>query len=296
MEKKKLFTGAATALITPLTPEGVDYPRLAKLIDWQIEQGISALVICGSTGEPSTLGDDEHRDVLRFAAKQIAGRVPMIAGAGSNDTAYAIDLVKVAKAAGADGALVVTPYYNKATQKGLIKHYTMIADEGGLPIILYNVPSRTGVTIEPATYEVLADHPNIVGIKEASGAMTKTVDTMSRVAGKLTLYSGNDEEVVPLMSIGAQGVISVLSNLLPAKTNEMCMRFLNGDVKGAAEMQLHYRPLIDALFCEVNPIPVKAAMAAMGFCEDFLRMPLTPMEPAHRENLLALMRKEGLPV
>ena len=296
MEKKKLFTGAATALITPLTPEGVDYPRLAKLIDWQIEQGISALVICGSTGEPSTLTDDEHRDVLRFAAKQIAGRVPMIAGAGSNDTDYAIDLARVAKEAGADGALVVTPYYNKATQKGLIKHFSMVAEEGGLPVILYNVPSRTGVTIEPATYEALAEHPGIVAIKEASGAIAKTVDTMSRVAGKLTLYSGNDEEIVPLMSIGAQGVISVLSNLLPAKTNEICTRFLSGDVKGAAAMQLHYRPLIDALFCEVNPIPVKAAMAALGFCDDYLRMPLTSMEPEHKANLLALMRKEGLNV
>ena len=180
--------------------------------------------------------------------------------------------------------------------KGLIKHFAMVAEEGGLPVILYNVPSRTGVTIEPATYEALAEHPGIVAIKEASGAMAKTVDTMSRVAGKLTLYSGNDEEVVPLMSIGAQGVISVLSNLLPAKTNEMCTRFLNGDVKGAAAMQLHYRPLIDALFCEVNPIPVKAAMAAMGFCEDYLRMPLTSMEPEHKANLLALMRKEGLNV
>ena len=284
MEKKKLFTGAATALITPLTPEGVDYPRLAKLIDWQIEQGISALVICGSTGEPSTLTDDEHRDVLRFAAKQIAGRVPMIAGAGSNDTDYAIDLARVAKEAGADGALVVTPYY------------TMVAEEGGLPVILYNVPSRTGVTIEPATYEALAEHPDIVAIKEASGTIAKTVDTMSRVAGKLTLYSGNDEEIVPLMSIGAQGVISVLSNLLPAKTNEICTRFLSGDVKGAAAMQLHYRPLIDALFCEVNPIPVKAAMAALGFCDDYLRMPLTSMEPEHKANLLTLMRKEGLNV
>ena len=296
MEKVKLFTGAATALITPLTPEGVDYPRLAKLIDWQIEQGIRALVICGSTGEPSTLTDDEHRDVLRFAAKQIAGRVPMIAGAGSNDTAYAIDLARVAREAGADGALVVTPYYNKATQKGLIRHFTMVAEEGGLPIILYNVPSRTGVTIEPATYEALADHPNIVGIKEASGAIAKAVDTMSRVAGRLTLYYGNDEEIVPLMSIGAQGVISVLSNLLPAKTNEICTRFLSGDVKGAAALQLRYRPLIDALFCEVNPIPVKAAMAALGFCDDYLRMPLTSMEPEHKEKLLALMRKEGLPV
>ena len=294
--KNTVFTGAATALVTPLTKDGVDYNAFADLIEWQIAEGIDALVIAGTTGEGSTLSDEEHRAVLKFSAEQIRGRVPMIAGTGSNDTAYAIDLTKYACEVGCDAMLLVTPYYNKATQKGLIASFTAIADASTKPCILYNVPSRTGVTIEPATYEALAEHPGIVAIKEASGAIAKTVDTMSRVAGKLTLYSGNDEEIVPLMSIGAQGVISVLSNLLPAKTNEICTRFLSGDVKGAAAMQLHYRPLIDALFCEVNPIPVKAAMAALGFCDDYLRMPLTSMEPEHKANLLALMRKEGLNV
>ena len=294
MKKETLFTGAATALITPFDENGVNYEKLGRLIDWQIDSGIDALVICGTTGEASTMTDDEHRDVIDYSVKKVAGRVPVIAGAGSNDTSYALDLIKCAEASGVDGTLVVTPYYNKATQKGLIKMYTQLADAATKPIILYNVPSRTGVNIEPSTYAALADHERIVGIKEANGNLSKIVETMSLVRGKLDLYSGNDDQIVPLLAMGGKGVISVLSNVMPAETSEMCAAFFRGEVEKAAEMQCKYFALINALFCEVNPIPVKAAMAAMGFCEDYLRLPLTPMEDATRAKLFALMRAEGL--
>lgn len=292
--KKRIFTGAATALITPFNESGIDYEQFARLINWQIEAGINGLVVCGTTGEASTMTDDEHRDAITFAVKTAAGRVPIIAGTGSNDLAYAKDLVRCACESGADAVLAVTPYYNKATQKGLINMYTAIADESDVPVILYNVPSRTGVNIEPSTYEVLADHDNIVAIKEANGNISKIVETMSKVHGKLDLYSGNDDQIVPLMALGGIGVISVLSNLLPAETALMCRKFLDGDVAGSAAMQYKYHALIDALFCEVNPIPVKAAMAKMGFCENTLRLPLTPMEEAHAEKLYELMRAEKL--
>lgn len=296
MTENSIFRGAATALITPLTADGIDYENFGKLIDWQIDEGIDALVICGTTGEGSTLSDEEHRDALEFAYKRAAGRVPMIAGTGSNDTAYAIDLTKFACEIGYEGMLLVTPYYNKATQNGLIKTFTAIADESTKPCLLYNVPSRTGVNIEPATYGVLADHPMITGIKEANSNISKIVETMAIVGDKLDLYSGNDDQVVPLLSLGGSGVISVLSNVLPKETSQMCHKFFDGDIEGALKMQLDYLPLINALFCEVNPIPVKAAMAAMGFGENYLRLPLTPMEDAHRENMLALMRQQGLNV
>ena len=294
MKKETLFTGAASALVTPLDANGVNYEQLGRLIDWQIESGINALVVCGTTGEASTLTDDEHREVIDYSVKRAAGRVPVIAGAGSNDTAYALDLIKCAEASGADGTLVVTPYYNKATQNGLIKMYTQLADAAKKPMILYNVPSRTGVNIEPSTYAALADHERIVGIKEANGNLSKIVETVALVDGKLDLYSGNDDQIVPLLAMGGKGVISVLSNLLPAETAEMCAAFFRGDVQKAAKMQCKYHALINALFCEVNPIPAKAAMAAMGFCEDYLRMPLTPMEDANKAKLFALMRAEGL--
>ena len=294
--KKKItvFEGVATALVTPLTENGIDYDLFGKLIDWQIDSGVNGLVVCGTTGEASTLSDDEHRDAIAFAAKRANGRVPIIAGTGSNDTAYALDLTRCACEAGADAMLVVTPYYNKATQKGLIKMFTEIADKSTKPVILYNVPSRTGVNIAPKTYAALADHPNIVGIKEANGDISKIVETMAYVGDKLDLYSGNDDQIVPLMSLGGKGVISVLSNLLPAETALMCRKFLDGDIRGAAAMQMKYHALIDALFCEVNPIPVKAAMAKMGWCENYLRLPLTPMEEANAEKLYALMRAENL--
>ena len=296
MRTNSIFRGAATALITPMTETGVDYPALEKLINWQIDEGIDALVICGTTGESSTLTDEEHREVLRFSMEVAAGRVPMIAGTGSNDTAYAIDLTKYACELGYDGMLVVTPYYNKTTQKGLVAMFNAIADASTKPIILYNVPSRTGVNIEPATYLKLAEHPNIAAIKEASGNLSKIMETMALVGDKLDLYSGNDDQIVPLMAIGGQGVISVLSNVAPKETSEMCHKVFDGDIAGAMKMQLDYLPLINTLFCEVNPIPVKAAMAAMGWCEDILRLPLVPMEDAHRATLLAKMRDMGINV
>ncbi|MBQ9736674.1 MAG: 4-hydroxy-tetrahydrodipicolinate synthase [Clostridia bacterium] len=296
MAKKCVFKGAATALITPLTEAGIDYDAFGRLIDWQISEGINGLVVCGTTGEASTLTDDEHRDAIAFAAKRAAGKVPVIAGTGSNDLDYALDLTRCACEAGADAILSVTPYYNKATQKGLYQMYARIADASTVPVILYNVPSRTGVNIEPKTYEALAEHENIVGIKEANGNISKIVETMARVRGKLDLYSGNDDQIVPLMALGGVGVISVLSNLMPRETVELCNRFLRGDVAGAADLQCRYHRLIDALFSEVNPIPVKAAMAAMGYCEDYLRMPLTPMEDATRANLLDAMREQGIRV
>ncbi len=294
MKQNSIFRGAATALITPLTRDGIDFAQFKRLIDWQIDEGIDALVIAGTTGEGSTLTDAEHREAIRFAVETAAGRVPIIAGTGSNDTDYAIDLTRFSCEVGADAMLVVTPYYNKATQKGLIRMYETIADASTKPLILYNVPSRTGVGIEPKTYQALADHPMISAIKEANGNISKIVETRALVGDKLDIYSGNDDQVVPILSVGGAGVISVLSNLLPRQTSEMCKRFFAGDLEGSLRMQLDYLPLINALFSEVNPIPVKAAMAAMGYCEDFLRLPLTPMEDEHRAVLLSLMRAHGL--
>jgi len=295
MGKKTIFTGVATAMITPYDEKGnVDYKDLARMIDFQLAGGVDALVACGSTGEPSTMSDDEHREVIEFTVKYVAGRVPVIAGAGSNDTAYALDLIKCAASSGADAMLVVTPYYNKATQKGLIKMFTQLADASPKPIILYNVPSRTGVNIEPSTYAALADHDNIMGFKEANGNLSKIVETMALVGDKLDLYSGNDDQITPLLAMGGKGDISEMSDVVPAETVELCESFFRGDVKKSAAMQCKYHALIDALFCEVNPIPAKAAMAAMGFCDDYLRLPLTPMEDANKEKLYALMRKEGL--
>ena len=296
MKKKTVFRGIATALITPFKDGQVDYDAYGRFIDWQIEHGINALVACGTTGESSTLSDDEHRKTLAYAVKRAAGRVPVIAGTGSNELDYAVDLSKYAVSVGADAILVVTPYYNKATQKGLIGMYTAIADAAKVPTILYNVPSRTGVNIEPKTYAALAEHPNIVAFKEANGNISKIVETMSYVRGKLDLYSGNDDQIVPLMAMGGIGAISVLSNILPRETVEITERFFAGDVAGAAELQCRYHALIDALFSEVNPIPVKAAVAAMGFTENTLRLPLTELEEGHKQTLLALMRKEGLAV
>ncbi len=296
MNRTPIFEGAATALITPLNENGVDYPKFKELIEWQIEEGIDALVIAGTSGEGSTLTDEEHKEVLRFSVEVANGRVPIIAGTGSNDTAYAIELTKYACEAGCDAMLVVTPYYNKATQKGLIKMFTAIADVSTKPIILYNVPSRTGINIEPKTYAVLAEHPMIKGIKEANGSIDKIVETMALCGDKLDLYSGNDDQIVPLMSVGGKGVISVLSNLLPKETSEMCHKFLDGDVKGAAQMQFDFFPLVKALFSEVNPIPAKAAMAAMGYCEDYVRLPLTPMEEDTKAVLMSEMRKMGINV
>lgn len=294
MTKNPIFRGAATALVTPLNENGIDYVQLKKLIDWQIDQGIDALVIAGTTGEGSTLTDEEHRELLREAIKMIDGRVPAIAGTGSNDTAYAIDLTKYACELGYDAMLVVTPYYNKTTQKGLIKMFTAIADASTKPLILYNVPSRTGVDIAPSTYAALADHPMIQAIKEASGNLSKVAETAHLVGDKLDIYSGNDDQIVPILSLGGAGVISVLSNPMPKETSRMCHDFFEGNIEAARKAQLDLIPLINTLFCEVNPIPAKAAMAAMGFCEDYLRLPLIPMEEGNKAKLLKLMAEQNL--
>ena len=290
-----IFKGIATALITPFKADGsIDFDAYGRIIDWQIESGIDALVSCGTSGENPTLSDAEHQAVLKYAVERTAGRVPLIAGTGSNDTHHAIEMTKYACSIGADAVLVVTPYYNKATQNGLIQSFNAIADASTVPVILYNVPSRTGCGIQPATYLKLAEHPRIQAIKEANGNISSIVETMSLVKGKLDLYSGNDDQIVPIMAMGGLGCISVLSTVIPKETCEIAKRYFAGDIEGAAELQMRYMPLIKALFCEVNPIPAKAAMAAMGFCEDVLRLPMTPMEPANRERLLSAMRKEGI--
>lgn len=291
---QSIFRGIATALITPFRNGEVDYDVFGKLIDWQIDSGIDALVICGTTGEGSTLSDQEHRQCIRFAVERAAGRTPIIAGTGSNDTAYAISLTKYSCDVGADAMLVVTPYYNKATQRGLVESFYAIADASTKPLIVYNVPSRTGCAIQPQTYVKLAEHENIRAIKEANGDLSSIVETQSLLKGKLDIYSGNDDLIVPTLAMGGAGCISVLSNLMPQKTREICTRFWNGDVSGAAQLQCEYLPLIQALFSEVNPIPVKAAMAAMGYGEDSLRLPLTCMEDAKRAVLMARMREQGL--
>ena len=294
--KKTIFTGAATAIVTPLTENGVDYESFGRLIDWQIAEGIDAIVACGTTGEASTLTDEEHKACIKFAVDRAAGRVPIIAGTGSNDTDYAIELTKYACEAGADAVLLVTPYYNKATQKGLIRSFEVVANAASKPCILYNVPSRTGCNILPATAAYLADHPNIVAIKEASGNLSQVAEIAALTRGKLDIYSGNDDQILPVLSLGGKGVISVLSNLIPRETSMMCKHYFNGNTAEATKMQLDYLALTNALFCEVNPIPVKAAMAAMGFGENYLRLPLTPMEEANEQKLLSLMREAGLKV
>ena len=296
MKTKSVFKGAATALVTPLNENGIDYENFERLLNWQVEEGINALVICGTSGEGSTLSDEEHRAALKFAYDVVGGRVPMIAGTGSNDTAYAIELTKFASEVGYDAMLVVTPYYNKATQNGLVKMFETIADASTKPVILYNVPSRTGVNIEPETYARLAEHPMITGIKEANGNIAKIVETKALVGDKLDIWSGNDDQIVPILAAGGSGVISVLSNVLPKKTVELCNKFFAGDVKGSMDMQCEMFDLIKALFCEVNPIPAKAAVAALGYCENYVRLPLTPMEKQHEEVLLECMRKQGLKV
>lgn len=293
--KNTVFKGAATAIITPFDKENkIDYTKFKNLIDWQIAEGINAIVVCGTTGESATLTDKEHRDAIKFAVDCINGRIPVIAGTGSNDIDYAVDMTKFACNAGADAVLVVTPYYNKATQNGLIKSFNIVADASTKPVILYNVPSRTGCNILPQTAAALAEHENIVAIKEASGNISQIAETASLTKGKLDIYSGNDDQITPILALGGIGVISVLSNIMPKKTVEICTKFFEGDIKGSTELQLRLFALVKALFCEVNPIPVKAAAAAMGFCENTLRLPLTPMEKQNEDKLLELMRAENL--
>jgi 4-hydroxy-tetrahydrodipicolinate synthase len=293
--KNTVFRGVATAIVTPMLNNGdVDYEQFGRLIEMQIAAGVDAIVAVGTTGEGSTLSDEEHKEAIRFCVEKVAGRVPVIAGTGSNDTAYAISLTKFSCEVGADAMLLVTPYYNKATQKGMEASFRAIADASTKPCILYNVPSRTGCNLLPETVLALADHPNIVGIKEASGNISQIAKLASLVGDKLDIYSGNDDQIVPILSLGGAGVISVLSNIMPAETKKICTDYFEGRTAEALSAQLRLLPLIDALFCEVNPIPAKAAVSAMGYGANVLRLPLTPMEPQNEKKLLDLMRAEGL--
>lgn len=293
--KKIIFEGAATALVTPFGKDGgIDYDAFKKLIDFQINGGIDALVICGTTGEGSTLTDDEHKECIRFAVEYINGRVPVIAGTGSNDTDYANTLSKYACEVGADALLLVTPYYNKATPKGLIKHFLSTAEVSTKPIILYNVPSRTGCSMTMPVYRELAKHENIVAVKEASGNLSLVAQIAAELSDNLAIYSGNDDQIVPILSLGGRGVISVLSNIMPRETHEICSKFFAGDVAGSRELQLKLLDFINSLFIEVNPVPVKTACGLLGMCSDSMRLPLCEMEDGNRENLISSMKKLGL--
>ena len=355
--KKPIFRGAGVAIITPYTEDGINFDELGRIIDDQIKNHTDAIIITGTTGESATMSDAEHRAAIKFAVDHVKGRVPVIAGTGSNETSYAVELSQYAESVGADALLVVTPYYNKCTQKGLIAHYTAIADAVNIPIILYDVPSRTGVAIATSTYVELSQyaesvgadallvvtpyynkctqkgliahytaiadavnipiilydvpsrtgvaiatstyvelskHPNIVAVKEANGDLSKILRLRAAVGDNLVIYSGNDDQIVPILSLGGQGVISVLSNVAPRETHDMCQAFFDGDTKKAEKMQVEYADLIDALFCEVNPIPVKVAMRKLGYAAGPLRMPLSEMEPQHEKQLEDALRNHGL--
>ena len=294
--KKTVFRGMATAMVTPMNAGGIDYEAMGRFIDWQIENGINALVVMGTTGENATIEPEDQTEVIRYTVERVAGRIPVIAGTGTNNTEHVLRNTREACGAGADAVLVVTPYYNKATQNGLIKHFYTVADASSVPVIAYNVPSRTGVNILPKTAAALAEHPNIVGIKEASGNMAQMVEMAALCADRLDIYSGEDALTVPMMAMGAKGTISVLSNVVPRESVAMTDACIAGDFQTAADWQCRLLPLINALFSEVNPIPAKAAVSAMGFGEDFLRLPLTPMEEPARQKLYAEMRKLGVRV
>ena len=292
-----IFKGAGVAIVTPMTADGeVNYEVLGEMLEAQIAGGTDAIIICGTTGECSTMTDEEQLAAIKFTVDTVNHRVPVIAGAGSNDTDHGCALAAKSAACGADALLMVTPYYNKTTQRGLVTMYNTIADASTKPVILYNVPSRTGIGIQPETYVKLAEHPNIAAIKEANSDISKIVETFSLVGDKLDIYSGNDDQIVPILSMGGMGCISVLSNVVPAGTVAITDKFFAGDVAGAAQLQCKYMPLIRSLFCESNPIPVKAAMAAMGYCENFLRLPLVPMEEDHYETMIQRMRALGINV
>ena len=292
--KKTIFTGAATAIVTPFKNNEVDYDTFGELIEFQINGGIDALVVAGTTGESSTLTDDEHCRVIEYAVEKVNGRVPVIAGTGSNDTAYGIELSKFACRAGADGLLVVTPYYNKATPKGLIKNFLATAEAVDKPIILYNVPSRTGCNITMPVYRELAKHENIVATKEASGNLSLIAQIADECGDELDIYSGNDDQVLPILSLGGKGVISVFSNLLPREMHNLCQSFFDGDVATSRRLQLEYLKLMNSLFIEVNPIPVKTACGIMGLCSEEMRLPLCEMEDANREKLISVMKEYSL--
>ena len=292
--KKEIFRGAGVAIITPFTETGVNYNELGRIIEDQIAGGTDAIVITGTTGESATMTDAEHREAIRYTVEKVGGRIPVVAGTGSNETSYAIELSQYAEKVGADALLLVTPYYNKCTQNGLVAHYTKIADSVSIPAILYNVPSRTGVGIKTETYAKLSQHPRIVAVKEASGDLSAILRLRAATGDDFAVYSGNDDQIVPILSLGGSGVISVLSNVAPRVAHDICQHYFDGDVRTAAKMQIDYTDLIDALFCEVNPIPVKTAMRRLGYDAGPLRMPLSEMEPAHVAQLDAALRKHGL--
>ena len=294
--KHTIFTGAATAVITPFTEEGIDWEAFGRLIDFQLDGGIDALVVAGTTGEGSTITDREHEDAVLFCVKRAAGRVPVIAGTGSNNTAHAIERTKTACKAGADAVLLVTPYYNKTTQRGLVASFAAIADASSVPCILYNVPSRTGLNMLPGTLAELAKHEKIAAVKEACGNISQVAKERELCGDSLDVYSGNDDQTVPVLSLGGKGVISTVGNIVPREMAEMCRLFFAGDVKGAADLQLKLLSLMNQTMIETNPIPVKAACAAMGFGKYILRLPLVPMEEDNRLKLLQLMRDLGLEV
>lgn len=291
-----IFKGAGVAIVTPMTEtEEVNYPKLAELLDYQIENGTDAIIICGTTGESSTLTHEEHLEAIRFTAEHVAGRVPVVAGTGSNCTRTAVYLSQEAEKSGADGLLLVSPYYNKATQKGLAAHFKTIADSVKLPVILYNIQGRTGVNIAPETLAWLAKNvENIVGVKEASNSITQVAKIAQLTDGALDIYSGNDDQIVPILSLGGVGVISVLSNIAPRETHDIVAKYLAGDVEGSRDLQLKALPLVEKLFCEVNPIPVKAALNMMGWEVGPVRMPLTVMEEEHQRQLKAEMDRFGI--
>lgn len=291
-----IFTGAGVAIVTPFNEdESINYDKLDQLIDYHCNNGTDSIIICGTTGESATMSEKEHMECVKFAIERTKGRLPIIAGTGSNCTRTAIDMSKEAASYGADGLLVVTPYYNKATQEGLVGHYTAVAKEAKAPIIMYSVASRTGCNIEPATAaRLIKEVDNIVGIKESSGNISQVAKIMHLTDGKADLYSGNDDQIVPILSLGGKGVISVLSNVAPQETHDICAKFFEGDVKGSLELQLKAIPLIEQLFCEVNPIPVKKAMKLMGMDCGSLRMPLTELTPQHEESLAKAMTEFGI--
>lgn len=287
-----IFEGSAAAVITPMDDNGdIDFSAMERLLDFQLENHTDGIVVNGTTGESAVLSDEEKLQIIAFTIKHIGGRIPVIAGTGSNCTAHAVRLSKEAEALGADALLVVTPYYNKASQQGLQEHFTAIADSVKLPVILYNVPGRTGVNISPETCRKLSGHPNIQAIKEAGGDISRVAKIASLCRNDLDIYSGNDDQTVPVLSLGGKGVISVLANIMPKEMHEMCRLFLDGKTAESAGMQLELLDLMNALFCEVNPIPVKAALNLMGFCKESYRLPLTPMGSAERDRLIKVMKR-----
>ncbi len=295
MTKKRIFTGAGVAIVTPMNADGsVNYEAMGQLIEQQVTGGTDAIIVCGTTGESSTLTDEEHRRVIQFTVAQVNHRIPVVAGTGSNDTAYCLELSQEAEKMGVDGLLLVTPYYNKCSQKGLIRHYLTVADAVDLPMILYSVSSRTGVNILPETLKELSKHPNIVAVKEASGSISQVAKIRHLCGDDLDVYSGNDDQIVPLLSLGGIGVISVLSNLMPKETHDICQLYFDGKVQESAALQLKLLDLINNLFSDVNPIPVKEALNMMGFPAGPCRMPLCEMDDGPREKLRASMAAVGL--